>query len=1059
MDRLDDWVIEERIGAGGLADVFRALPVGAADARPVALKVLREPDRSVAHTKRFLREGRLLSRMSHPGLPRCQGAVDGERPYIVMELLRGLTLSERIKSQGPLDPGQVSLIAENVLRVLAFLHEQGIVHRDVKSSNIYLADDRRVMLLDLGLAADPNDPLTTTLGDVMGTYAYMAPEQLSGAEVDHRCDLYSLGITLYEALAGVRPYQARGAAGYLQAGRESEPPPLGELCPDAPTRLIDTISRLMARDPAARPSSAGIALAMLTGAGGVKRGLEPPPMVGRAAAMGAIQAAMDVGGVVLVTGEIGSGTSRMASWALDVARKESFDTVALRCTNRGPPHDVVDQLARDLGRFVGPLEPDPRILGQALADQVAEGPLLVVIEGAEQCRTATGEALARIIAQAPGAAVVITGVRAPPHVTGHEVKLRPLTLPESTQLLRGMLGTHSPPAGLAAQLHHMSAGLPAIEVLAVKELVARGALWCEGVGDDGTSLWRLDRTVPLTPTTGLVRLFGEVLAGLPDGARALLELLAVAGEALPLELALEVADLDPSGHDQGPLLRTGLCRLEQRDDGEWLVLRRPAVGTLVFRQVPPARQQAIHRGLGAALARLPDSDWKAQRVAWHQAHGTAGADAPAALLALAEQLAVQGHEATALSVLQRAGAHARVSPGVTARLATLRGEVLEGLGRREDAAEALNAARRPAEDLADDTLLARILVDLAVTYRGMGDERRAATLADEALDILDQRPDDPSLPRALLLSADDLYAGARPDQAAELYHRCIEVAIHQDRPRFAARAHGALGVMLAEEGHLADAVVHLQQEASFLRLRSMPRELCSCLYRIAICRRRLGEFDGAFEALDEAEGLDSTGELPYHRALLRIGRASVLLVLGDRDQARRVLREARHALDPDARASVRLAYREIQLEARLLAGDHQAALATCQSAEVEAARSGFLAVGAYFLGIMGVLTADAEALTEAMEILGRGGDRRLAARLLLLGAEVGGDAEVLASAEEEARASGDQLLLLEVLHASGSEAQRAEAASIVERVSPHVPSEFQDTFGEIPAVRWATGVR
>lgn len=1057
MQRLDDWILEERIGSGGLADVYRAVPAG--EGRPVALKVLREPERSVAHRKRFLREGRLLARMSHPGLPRCMGAVDGEQPYLVIELLRGRTLSDRIKAGGPLDPRQASFVAIGILRVLAYLHEHGIVHRDVKSSNVYLADDRRVMLLDLGLAADPTDPLTTTLGDVMGTYAYMAPEQLSGAEVDHRCDLYSLGVTLYEALAGVRPYQARGAAGYLQAGREAEPPPLTELCPDAPARLLDTASRLMARDPAARPSSAGIALAMLTGSGGVQRSLEPPPMVGRAAAIGAIQAVMDAGGIVVVTGEIGSGTSRMASWALRTARDEGFETIALRCTNRGPPQDVIDQLARDLGRLSGPVDSEPYALGMALADQAAEGPLLIAIESAEQCSPAAGEALARILRAVPNASVVVTGVRPPPHITGHVVQLRALTVNEVTQLLRGMLGTHSPPAGLATRLHHMSGGLPAIVVLAVKELVARQALWCEGLGDDGGSLWRLDRTVPMTPTTGLVRLFGEVLASLPDNARRLLELLAVAGEALPVEVALQVSGLDPSGVDQGPLLRTGLAEIESRADGEWLRLRRPAVGALVVRQVSSHRQVRMHQGLADALAGLPHSPWREQRVAWHRAHGAEGSKAPAALLALAEHLHDQGLDADALEVLSKATAHHSASPVITARIAVVRGEALESLGRREEAAEALNAGRRLAEDLGDESLLARALVDLATVYRGLGDERRAATLADEALDILDGRPDDPSLPRALLLAADNLHAGARPDEAADLYHRCIDVAMTHDRTHFAAIAHGALGVMLAEEGHLEDAMRHLGQEAGFLRTQNMRVELVGALYRSATCLRRMGRIAEAIAALDEAEHLAATAELHYERALVGIGRAAIELALGDLEAARRTLRTARNAIEPDARSSMRLAYREVQLEVRLLSGDHQAALATCQAAEVEAARAGHIAVGAYFLGIMGVLTADAEALIEAMEVLGRGGDRRLAARLLLLGATVGGDAEVLASAEEEARACGDRFLILEVLHASGSPEHRDEAAKVVDEITAHLPKSQLEVFSRRPSVRWARARR
>ncbi|NOY24996.1 MAG: protein kinase [Oligoflexia bacterium] len=1011
MDTLDGWKIEERIGAGGLADVYRAVPEHG-EGRHVALKVLREADRSVAHRKRFLREGRLLARMSHPGLPRCSEAVDGPQPYLVLELLRGRTLSECVKSGGPLDPQQASIVATSILRVLGYLHERGIVHRDVKSSNIYLADDRRVLLLDLGLAADPADPLTTTLGDVMGTYAYMAPEQLSGAEVDHRCDLYSLGVTLYEALAGVRPYQARGAAGYLQATRDTDPLALSEICLDAPARLLDTVSRLMARDPTARPSSAGIALAMLTGSGGVHRTLERPPMVGRAAAIGAIQAAFDVGGVVVITGEIGSGTSRMASWALSAARDLGFETIALRCSDRGPPNDVIDQLARDLARLAGPVRTDARSLGKALADQAAEGPVLVVLEGAEQCAPEAGRVLAEVLRAAPNAACVVTGVRPAPYVTGHEVGLRVLTVGEVGQVLRGMLGTRSPPAGLAARLHRMSGGLPAIVVLAVNELVTRQALWFEGIGDDGASIWRLDRSVTLTPTTGMVRLFGDVLAGLGAPARRLLDLMAVAGAALPLDVALEVAELDPLDGAHGPLIRTGLAQMERRESGDWLRLRRPAVGTLVVRQVPAERRIVLHRGLATALARLDSTAWRDQRVAWHGAHAIEGRGAPEALLSLAEQLHTHGQDADALGVLHRAVSHPRISPAVAAQLAVVRGEVLESLGRREEAAEALHAARRLAEDVADDSLLARALVDLATVYQAVGDERRAGSMADEALDILDQRPQDPSLPRALLLVARNLYAAAHPDQAADLCHRCIDTALEQDRPLCAALAHGWLGVMMAEEGQLDDGVRHLEQESAFLRVHGLHKDLVEALYWLSVCRRRLGRVEGALAALDEALHVSASGDLHYERALVRVGRAQVLNSVGDVDGCSQELVEARHALDRDARAGVRLAYREAQLEARLGVADHQAALATCKAAEVDAGRSGYVAVGAYFVGIMGVLTADAEALTESMDILSCGGDRREWARLLLLGASVGGDAEVLSSAEEEARACGDRFLLL-----------------------------------------------
>ncbi|MBM4369905.1 MAG: serine/threonine protein kinase, partial [Deltaproteobacteria bacterium] len=262
----------ERIGEGGIADVFRTTWEGKA----VALKVLRDPDRP-AMRKRFLREGRLLQRLSHPGLVRCFHVFGGSQPALVLELLRGEPLDDRI-ARRPMNGEEAVHLAQALLRVLQYLHEHGIVHRDVKASNVYCADDNRVVLMDLGLAVDPADPLTTTLGDVLGTYAYMAPEQIAGAESDHRTDLYSLGITLYEAVCGARPFSARGAAGWLSVHRSGGATPLIEVAPGIPVRLASLVDRLMSRDPAGRPPSAAVALALLTGSVGIRRDLRRPSL-------------------------------------------------------------------------------------------------------------------------------------------------------------------------------------------------------------------------------------------------------------------------------------------------------------------------------------------------------------------------------------------------------------------------------------------------------------------------------------------------------------------------------------------------------------------------------------------------------------------------------------------------------------------------------------------------------------------------------------------------------------------------------------------------------------
>jgi serine/threonine-protein kinase len=1023
--------------------------------------VLREREDSHAHRSRFLREGRLLLRLDHPGLPRCYEVHDGDQPYLALELLEGETLASRIRRLGRLPPEQVTAVADFLLRILAYLHERGIVHRDVKSSNVFLADDRRVMLFDLGLSADPTDPLTTTLGDVMGTYAYMAPEQIAGAEIDHRSDLYSLGITLYEALAGERPFRGRGAAEFLQAHREGKAPSLAERLPDAPARLIDAIEKLMARDPVARPSSATIGLALLTGAGGVKRSLATAPLVGREAARGAIEALLDNGGVCTLLGEIGSGSGRMGRYALQEARRRSWETIAVRCRGRGSALDPIHQLVRDLTRISGAPGSGMGAIAQAVAAQAEEGPLLLVIEDAENLQMEASDAFDRIIAAAPALRVLVTGVRSPLLRLGHPVRLRPLTREEVLELVCGMLGSRDPPPGLSTSLHKLGGGMPAIVVLAIKELVQRGALWCEGLSDEGESVWRLDPNVPVAPTVGLARLFGDVLQALSAEGRAVLDVLAVAAEALPVEVLAEVAGIEDSALVLGGLVRAGFVDLDTHVDGEWVGLRRPVVGDLLLDRMPQERQAELHRDLAQVIARMPRDPWREERATWHAAHGARPEDASQALLALGEELHQRGQHARALSVLSRASRSAAVDPRVAATLAIVRGEVLETAGRREEAATALKAGQKLSEDLGltlpDESraLRSRALASLASVYHGLGDESRAAVLADEALATIGQNVDDAALPRVLLIAASGHWSGGRSRIAAELYNRCIDVAMAQGRPEFAALARGGLGWLLAEVGNLEDAAHNLEREAAFLRSRTMSQKLVHTLFRLASTRRRAGEAGLALENLDEAEEVARYADLPFEWALGRVGRAAVSMWVGDLEGANTLLRSASGALAPEASAFIRLAYRDVQADVRMLAGDAQGALAAYQQAEAEAAKGGFAARGAFHLGMIGVLTANPRALTEAMTLLSQGGDRRLAARLLLYGGTVGADPLILTRAITEARASGDKLLLIEALFASGTDIDRDEALPLAQFIDARLPRHLRKHFRSLAAVRWA----
>ena len=245
------------LGRGGMADVYDAVDLRLA--RPVAVKVLR-PElvaRDDVRT-RFEAEARAAAGLSHPNAVAVFDTGDHEgAPYLVMERLPGDTLADRI-ADGPVDEEWVCTAACGVLGALAQAHRAGIVHRDVKPGNILLAADGTAKIADFGIAKsiNPSDSTSghdqlnlTATGQLLGTPAYLAPERIEGHAATPTSDLWALGVVLYEALAGVKPFAGRGALDVAQAIVTGSHVPLSERRPDLDPRLVHTIERAMARQP------------------------------------------------------------------------------------------------------------------------------------------------------------------------------------------------------------------------------------------------------------------------------------------------------------------------------------------------------------------------------------------------------------------------------------------------------------------------------------------------------------------------------------------------------------------------------------------------------------------------------------------------------------------------------------------------------------------------------------------------------------------------------------------------------------------------------------------
>ncbi|WP_198318742.1 serine/threonine-protein kinase [Pseudofrankia inefficax] len=263
------------LGQGGMGAVWRAHDEQLG--RDVAVKELRLPEQLTAAERtnwiaRLDREARAAARLKHPGIVTIHDRVTGEdgRPWIVMELVHGGSLGDLLKSTGPLPPEQVAGIGLQVLAALSAAHQAGITHRDIKPANILLEDDR-VVLTDFGIAALDGDATLTASGMLLGTPAFMAPEQVNGLPATAESDLWSLGATLYTAVEGRPPFSGTNPGAVLVSVATQDPAPALRAGP-----LGAALSGLLRKEPARRPTADQLREILLPLAGG-RRGAATQP--------------------------------------------------------------------------------------------------------------------------------------------------------------------------------------------------------------------------------------------------------------------------------------------------------------------------------------------------------------------------------------------------------------------------------------------------------------------------------------------------------------------------------------------------------------------------------------------------------------------------------------------------------------------------------------------------------------------------------------------------------------------------------------------------------------
>ena len=336
--------IQTHLGTGGMGDVYRVLDLE--QDRECALKILNEMMDEQAVRRRFHREFQMLNRFQHPRLVRTYtwGFAE-ERPYFTMEYLPGKTLEKIIADRALLEQFRASHffnLIQQIAEGLAYVHAQGVVHRDLKPSNVMVLETEEgieTTILDLGLAKfrHLHGASITQTGAAIGTAEYMSPEQGKGLWVDHRSDLYSLGVILYEMLTGAPPFSGQNPVSIILKHIREVPPPIGQVNIAVPLQTQQVVLKLLAKEPVDRYQSAEELVRALPSElvlpneeqRDVHRKVRRPQFVGRESEMkilGAMLQDVQAGEqrVVLISGEAGVGKSRLAEELLGDALIHDF---------------------------------------------------------------------------------------------------------------------------------------------------------------------------------------------------------------------------------------------------------------------------------------------------------------------------------------------------------------------------------------------------------------------------------------------------------------------------------------------------------------------------------------------------------------------------------------------------------------------------------------------------------------------------------------------------------------------------------------------------------------
>jgi len=877
-----------------------------------AVKILHPGKAETDELRRFRREFLALRDLRHPNVVQVyEAGAQTQYPWIAMEYVDGSdlgTLLDRWAANPPADRYvQVERLFRGLCQGLAYVHEQGLIHRDLKPTNVLVTQSGEAKLTDFGVVKAPGAFTTqlTVAGKLVGTVAFMSPEQITGEAVTPQSDLYSLGAVLYMMLTLRRPIEADNIAGYLARHITETPRMPSEIVSDCPPHLERICMHLLEKEPGQRPSSTDDVIAALEGDAPIPQRV----IHGRDIALDWLNqrlTRMDQGGggVAILIGAEGAGRTALLEVFVERAQASGYVLAAVQGTRPDALNRLINQI---------PGEGD-------LRDRVSRGPCALVIDDLDKLSSQhlvqIGQLVRERIAIEGLPILLIGSVRAisgkaaglctgaDTGLTPDRMELRGIDRDAAIRIVRDQGVSGALAAALGRRLVEDLDGAPGAIVEQVAALVQAG--WLIPTPDGGLRSGQpmsVLRNGPLPLPSRIQEKEASRIKRLSEQDRSVFDTLVVLDMEATIDLVSTICQIDHSvlSASLQMLVKSGLVAQRQEGVHEVVSLARSRYRDVAYGLIEKEQRQDLHRRIADALrtrSRRRSGSF-AEVIASHLLSGGQVGEAYPMLLVAAQSTMRNGNLPSTTKLLDKAERARKTCEKTMTeterkrcrrRLFTLRGQVLLRGGTPSEALDAWKEALDAARDEGDSESIARAQAGVGLSRMALGDTADAATGLASGIKQLPQG--DPMWAQAaealarVRISQGDI-AGAKRlwDELLELGREMGEGEVH-------ARAMVGLGMVALVHGELERGRDDLENAVFRMRDHTNRKLLPEALIRLSELSWAQGRLERAREQAMEADSL-AREAMQIPDCVAALGMASMcLLDMGQKEEASQMAQDA-----------------------------------------------------------------------------------------------------------------------------------------------------------------------